>query len=151
MKTQIKIRKVTIGKILFGIMLTICLTAATAFGQEEQTKSKKSEQPQEKVYDVVEQKPEFTGGQTEFAKYFKESVQYPEEAKKKGIQGKVFVNFIVGADGSISNARVLQAVDPMLDAEALRVVTNMPKWVPGKEKGKEVAVYYNLPVNFTLN
>ena len=150
MKTQIKFRKIIHGKILFGILIAICLMAVSAFGQEEQTKSKKSEQIQEKVYDKVDQMPEFPGGETELVNFIAKSVQYPAESKKKGIQGKVIVNFIIGKDGSVLSARITRAVDPLIDAEALRVINSMPKWTPGMEKGKDVAVQYTLPINFTL-
>ena len=132
------------------MLMAASLFPVFAFGQGDQTKSQKSEQTQEKVYDKVDQMPEFQGGQSELVNFMVKSIGYPEEAKKKGTQGKVFVNFIVGKDGAISGADILKSVDPLLDAEALRVVNSMPKWIPGKEKGKDVAVQYVLPINFAL-
>jgi len=104
----------------------------------------------EDVYVVVEQMPEYPGGESELRKFINKSVKYPPEAIKKGIQGKVFVTFIVAKDGSVVYAKIARAADPMLDVEALRVVNSMPKWTPGKQGGKEVAVQYTIPINFTL-
>jgi len=105
---------------------------------------------QEEVYNVVEQMPEFPGGETALPAFLGKEVKYPAEAAKKGIQGKVFVTFVVAKDGSVTNAKVVRGVDPMLDAEALRVVKAMPKWTPGKQSGKDVAVQFTVPINFKL-
>lgn len=104
----------------------------------------------EKVFTVVEQMPEYPGGESEFRTFLSRSVKYPEEAVKKGIQGKVYVTFIVAKDGSVTNAKVIRGVDPMLDMEALRVINSMPKWSPGKQGGKEVAVQHTVPIYFRL-
>ena len=150
MKTQIEFRRIANVKILVGLLLAAGFFPVLAFGQGDQTKSHKSEQTQDKVYDKVDQMPEFPGGQSELVNFMLKSISYPTEAKKKGTQGKVFVRFIVGKDGAISSAEILRAIDPLLDAESLRVVNSMPKWTPGKEKGKDVAVQYVLPINFAL-
>lgn len=150
MKTQIEFRRIANVKILVVMLLAASFFPVFAFGQGDQTKSQKSEQTQDKVYDKVDQMPEFPGGQSELVNFMVKSISYPTEAKKKGTQGKVFVSFIVGKDGAISGAEILRAVDPLLDAESLRVVNSMPKWTPGKEKGKDVAVQYVLPINFAL-
>jgi TonB family protein len=106
---------------------------------------------QEAVYSVVEQMPEFPGGDLNALRtYLGKEVKYPAEAAKKGIQGKVYVTFVVAKDGAISNAKVVRGVDAMLDAEALRVVNTMPKWIPGKQSGKDVAVQFTVPINFVL-
>ena len=102
------------------------------------------------VFFIVEQMPEFPGGDLEMRKFIAYSVKYPTIAQEKGIQGKVFVNFVVGKDGSITNAKIYRGVDPSLDAEALRVVNSLPKWKPGKQGGKDVAVQYTVPINFRL-
>jgi len=142
------------GKILIGLLMAVGLLAMSAFGPNVSTESKtsttKSEKNQGKVYDKVEQMPEFPGGQTELVNFLVNTIQYPKESLKKGTQGKVFVGFVVGIDGSILKARIERGVDPLLDAEALRVVNSMPKWIPGKEKGKDVAVQFTLPINFRL-
>ena len=104
----------------------------------------------DQVYMVVEQMPEFLGGEGEFRTFLARSVKYPAEAVKKGVQGKVYVSFVVGKDGYVTNAKVIRAVDPMLDVEALRVVNSMPKWTPGKQGGKDVAVQLTVPIYFRL-
>lgn len=143
MKT-IVLNKVATGKTLWRVFMAVCLLAVFAFKQADDPQS------QEKIYDKVDQMPEFQGGHEELISFLVKSIQYPDEAKKKGTQGKVFVNFVVGKDGSITNAKILKAVDPLLDAEALRVINAMPKWIPGKDKGKEVAVQFTLPISFAL-
>ncbi|HEY3372110.1 MAG TPA: M56 family metallopeptidase [Prolixibacteraceae bacterium] len=107
-------------------------------------------QQKEKVYNIVEVLPEFSGGEKALRKYLRDSIHYPKEATAKGIQGKVFVNFIVDKEGRILNAKVVKSVDPTLDAEALRVIRLMPNWIPGKEKGVPVSVSYTVPINFVL-
>ena len=83
-------------------------------------------------------------------KYLSENIKYPEAAEKAGEQGRVVVNFIVEKDGAVSNVKVVRSVTPTLDAEAVRVIKAMPKWVPGKQDGKLVRVKYNVPVSFRL-
>lgn len=102
------------------------------------------------VFDVVEVMPQYPGGQIAMLKYLMENIKYPEQAMKKGIQGRVAVSFIVEKDGSISNVRPVHSVHPLLDKEAVRVVESMPKWTPGKHNGKPVRVRFNLPVMFKL-
>ena len=105
----------------------------------------------EKVFDVVEQMPEFIGGQAELMKFLAENVHYPEAAYKVGKQGRVIVTFIVEADGSVSNAKIVKKVSDELDAEALRVIGTMPKWKPGMQNGKAVRVKYTIPITFRLS
>lgn len=109
------------------------------------------EQPKEaEIFTVVEENPLFPGGEAELYKFLSDNIRYPEEAKELGIQGRVFVNFVVEPDGSISNARVLRGIGGGCDEEAIRVVKSMPKWTPGKQRGVPVRVSFNLPVKFTL-
>ena len=103
------------------------------------------------VFDVVEVMPQFPGGQIAMLQYLMENIKYPEQAMKKGIQGRVAVRFIVEKDGSISDVKPILSVHPLLNKEAVRVVESMPKWTPGKQNGKPVRVRYNLPVMFKLN
>ena len=117
---------------------------------EVAVKAKKPEEA-EKPFDVVEQMPEFPGGMPELMKFLQENVKYPEEAMKNGIQGRVVVQFIIEKDGSISGAEVIKKVNEHLDAEALRVIGEMPKWTPGKQKGEAVRVKFTLPVTFRLS
>lgn len=97
------------------------------------------------VFDVVENMPEFNGGMGALMQYLSHNIRYPEE---KDIQGRVLVSFVVGKDGSISNAQVVKSVHPSFDAEALRIINNMPKWIPGTQNGKPVNVKYVVPINF---
>ena len=112
--------------------------------------SNQSNDEEDEPYAVVEQMPEFPGGQSGLRKFIGASIKYPVEAQKKSIQGKVFVAFIVGKDGKIKNVRIARGVDPSLDQEALRVVNSMPDWIAGKQDGKNVPVSYTVPINFTL-
>ena len=99
----------------------------------------------DKVFDVVENMPQFNGGMGALMQYLSDNIRYPEE---KDIQGRVIVRFVVGKDGSISNAQVVKSVHPSFDAEALRIINNMPKWIPGTQNGKPVNVKYVVPINF---
>jgi protein TonB len=102
------------------------------------------------VFFIVEEMPEFPGGEPALRKWLATQIKYPVIAQENGIQGKVYVTFVVGKDGSISNATIARGVDPSLDKEALRVVNNLPKWKPGKQRGKPVNVSYTVPINFVL-
>ena len=103
------------------------------------------------VYEVVENMPEFPdGGMPGLMKYLSANIRYPEAAHKAGTQGRVTVQFVVGKDGSIGNVSILRGVDPALDAEAIRVISGMPKWKPGTQKGEPVNVKYTVPVMFRL-
>mgnify|MGYP003671976748 FL=1 len=103
------------------------------------------------VFVIVEQMPEFPGGQDSLYKFLGANIVYPNKAKKDGVEGKVYINFTIEKDGSINEVKVLRGVHPLLDEEAVRVVESFPKWKPGKQKGKTVRVSYNLPLNFVLN
>ncbi len=102
------------------------------------------------VYMVCDQMPMYPGGMQELMKYLQKNIQYPQEAKEKGIHGRVIVQFIVEKDGSITDTKVIRGIDPSLDSEALRVINAMPKWEPGKHKGEAVSVKYTVPVVFKL-
>ncbi len=104
-----------------------------------------------KVFDVVEKIPEYPGGMAAMMTFLSENVHYPEEAYKVGVQGRVLVNFIIEKDGSITNAHVINNVNEYLEAEAVRVVGAMPKWIPGMQEGKAVRVKFTLPITFRLN
>jgi protein TonB len=104
----------------------------------------------EEVFLIVEQMPEFPGGDEALRKYLATSVKYPVIAQENGIQGRVFVAFVVDKNGNVTNVRVARPFDPNLDKEAVRVVQSMPKWTPGKQRGKAVKVSYTVPINFVL-
>lgn len=108
------------------------------------------EEDEAQVFFIVEEMPEFPGGDLALRKYIANSIKYPVIAQENGIQGKVYVTFVVGKDGSVTNARIARGVDPSLDKEALRVVNSLPKWKPGKQRGKPVNVSYTVPINFVL-
>lgn len=102
-------------------------------------------------FQLVETKPSFNGGDAnEFSKWVNERLVYPEIAKENGVQGRVMLQFTVGADGKVSNVKVLRGVDPSLDKEAVRVVSMSPKWKPGKQRDRAVKVTYTFPVIFQL-
>lgn len=120
---------------------------------EEQIKSAEIEKTipeDENVFFIVEQMPEFPGGEMALRKHIATSVDYPAEAHKNGISGKVYVTFVVTKDGSVANAEIARGVDPLLDKEALRVIKNMTDWQPGYQRGEPVNVKYTVPIDFAL-
>ena len=106
------------------------------------------------IYNKAEVAPAFVGGEKAMKKYFQDNLKYPKEAIDEGWDGTIYLDFVVGKDGLVKGVTVTDEtdaeVDPSLKAEAVRVVSNMPKWTPGKQKGKPVRVKYNLPVSFKL-
>ena len=107
-------------------------------------------QSNQSVYDQVEQMPEFPGGMPAMIEFLQTNLKYPKDAIKQQVGGRVMVMFVVETDGTLSNVRVARKVFPSLDSEAVRVVKTMPKWKPGKEKGRPVRVNFTLPVVFSL-
>jgi protein TonB len=103
-----------------------------------------------KVFDVVEQMPQYKGGDQALMDYLNKSIKYPVIAEENGIQGRVVCTFVVERDGSITDVKVVRSVDPSLDKEAVRVLKAMPKWIPGKQNGSAVRVKFTLPVTFKL-
>lgn len=114
------------------------------------TPNEQAEAPRD-VFDVVEKMPEFPGGPQELFGFLAKTIKYPAEAEKAGTQGRVIATFVVRKDGSISDAHVVKSVDPLLDAEALRVINAMPAWTPGSQSGKPVNVKYTVPITFRLD
>lgn len=108
------------------------------------------ESEEQQIFMVVDLMPEFPGGEANLNKYLAENIINPQMAKENGIQGRVFVTFVVERDGSVTDVRVLRGIGGGCDEEAVRVVKGMPKWTPGKYGGEAVRVQYNLPVKFTL-
>jgi protein TonB len=109
------------------------------------------EEDDEEFFMVVENMPECPGGDLGLMKYIQKNVKYPAIAKEYNITGKVYVSFIVDKKGSVTNVKVVRGVDKNLDAEAVRVVKSLPKYKPGKQRGKPVRVMFTIPINFTLN
>jgi len=109
------------------------------------------EPEEEEIFMVVEQAPEFPGGTNALYDYLRKNMKYPAICRESGITGRVIVSFTVNKDGSIVDVEVVKGVHPQMDKEAVRVVSGMPKWKPGEQRGKPVRCRFNLPVNFRLN
>ena len=105
---------------------------------------------EQEIFQIVEEMPAFPGGEAKLMEYVAKNIKYHQIARETGIQGRVFVGFVVEPDGSVSNVKVLRGIGGGCDEEAMRVVKSMPKWKPGKQRGKAVRVSYMLPVNFKL-
>ena len=118
--------------------------------KEEIAQPEPPKEDENKVFDVVEEQPSFPGGQGALMQWLRDNIKYPVIAAENGIEGRVIVQFVVSKSGSISNVNVVRGVDPSLDKEAVRVVSNMPNWTPGKQNGTTVNVRYTLPVTFKL-
>ena len=129
--------------LLMSLMAVFCFSTVSA---QKTVVSKKNQ----KVYDVVEQMPEYPGGIAAMYEYLMQNMKYPEDAKKQKVEGRVIASFVVETDGTISDVKVVRKVFPSLDAEAIRVLEAMPKWIPGKQSGKPVRVKYAVPMNFKL-
>ena len=126
----------------------VIITDIKTEGNESTSTTVKAKE--DNTFTVVEENPMFPGGMTEMMKFLQKEIKYPKEAATKKIQGRVVVQFVIEKDGSVVEPKVAKSVDPLLDAEALRVVNAMPKWIPGKQKGEAVRVRYTLPVAFRL-
>ena len=105
---------------------------------------------QQAIFTVVEEMPQFPGGMGEAMRFLAQNIKYPKAAQQAKIEGRVIVQFVVGKDGSVSDIQIMRGVSPDLDAEAIRVVGMMPKWIPGKQRGKAVTVKYTMPIMFRL-
>ena len=110
----------------------------------------KPREEETKIFTVVEQMPSFPGGEAALMQYLSKNIKYPPFAEENNIQGRVICTFVVERDGSVSDIRIARSVDPSLDKEAIRVVSGMPKWIPGRQNGQSVRVKYTLPVTFRL-
>ncbi len=118
--------------------------------QYQDVKVEEEEEADAPVFFIVEKMPVFPGGDDELRKYIAQSVKYPAIAQENGIQGRVFISFVVNTRGEVTDVKVARGVDPNLDKEAIRVVQSMPKWTPGMQRGKAVKVSYTVPINFVL-
>lgn len=129
--------------ILMLLMAECCLISAHA-------QKTVVSQTNQKVFDTVEQMPEYPGGMQAMIEFLQTNMKYPKDAEKQKVEGRVMVQFVVETDGSVSDVHVAKQVFPSLDAEAIRVVKAMPNWTPGKEKGRVVRVKYLLPIVFRM-
>jgi len=121
----------------------------------QQTPQKAQDKPvaakdEKVIFNHVEVMPEFPGGINALMKFLQDNLKYPEEAQKQGIQGRVALRFVVTPDGSVDDVQVMKSLDSLCDQEAVRVVNLMPKWIPGKQNGDPVYVYFSLPITFKL-
>ena len=135
------------------VLLVIVFAPAGVNAQNKKVKkaqTHKDTTTDDKVYDVCEQMPTYEGGDAALLKYLGENLKLPEEDQERGMQGRRVVGFIVEKDGSLTNVKVLRPVDIALDAEVLRVVKGMPKWIPGRHNGQRVRVRYLLPIHICL-
>lgn len=105
---------------------------------------------EEEIFTIVEQMPSYPGGDEAMFKYLSKNINYPQIAADAGITGRVYITFVIEKDGNVTDVKVLKGIGGGCDEEAIRVVKQMPKWIPGKQRGKSVKVQFNLPVNFTL-
>jgi protein TonB len=129
--------------IMMSLMAMLGLTTVNA---QKTVVAEKNQQ----VFDVVEQMPEYPGGIQALFEYLQQNVKYPEDAKNQKVEGRVIATFVVETDGTINNVEVVKPAFPSLDAEAVRVLSAMPKWTPGMQSGKVVRVKYTVPINFNL-
>jgi protein TonB len=151
MKTRFGAWKVLAALPVAAVLLMVGCKPATQNAEEAiEVENVVVDDEQPEVYNVVEVDPEFPGGIEALYKYLAENITYPQQAKDSGIQGRVYVTFVVEKDGSITGAKVLRGIGGGCDEEALRVVNAMPKWTPGKQLGEPVRVQFNLPVVFKL-
>ena len=162
MITKIKSSKIAASKLTMGILVTAALFMVFGFDYSEslpqekktnatQTKEpQKTDQAQDQVFVVVEQMPEFPGGELALREFIAKAIKYPDDAIKAGTQGKVYITFVVSKEGKVVDPKVARGVSPSLDAEALRVVKSLPIWIPGKQRGVNVAVSYTIPIAFAL-
>lgn len=118
------------------------------YSSNETAMNKESSSFENRINSGVEVMPEFPGGPQALMDYLNANVIFPKIAEENGIQGKVVVSFVIDIDGSVTDVQVVQSVHPALDKEAMRVIKNMPKWIPGKHDGKAVQVKYSVPINF---
>lgn len=130
----------------FIIMALMALFGFTTVSAQKTVVAKKNQQ----VFDVVEKMPEYPGGQAALFEYLQKNVKYPADAEKKKVEGRVLVTFVVNTDGSITDIEVVRKTFPSLDAEAVRVISGMPRWKPGEQKGQKVRVKYTVPLTFRL-
>jgi protein TonB len=108
------------------------------------------EEEEAEIFHIVEDMPQFPGGDIELRKYIATKVVYPQIARETGIEGKVYVSFVVNSKGAVTKVQLVRGVDPLLDKEALKVIEGLPKWTPGKQRGKPVNVSFTVPITFKL-
>ena len=166
MMTKTKTKKAALLKMVLIIPAAVVLTLVFSISVKDQIiaqtdsdvkKVEKAQEPvktpqnEEEVFRVVEKMPKFPGGDKARIKYMVENIKYPEDARKKGKSGTVYITYVVEKDGSISHAKILRGFYKSCDEEALRVIMAMPSWEPGMDKGKPVRTEFNMPISFKLD
>ncbi len=167
MMSKLKSSKAAAIKITLGFLMAVALVVVFACEQKElevvesaSSVSGENEEvfisepkvldENEQIFFIVETMPEYPGGELALRMFIANNIEYPEPAQKEGIQGRVYVTFVVDKEGNVANAKIARGVDPLLDLEALRVVNSLPAWNPGVQRGVPVNVSYTVPINFAL-
>ena len=135
---------------LFFFMFTLLAAHSVGYAQEVSTTAQAAQTENRVEFIVEEKQPEFPGGMKALMNYLQKNTKYPSICQEQGIQGKVVVQFVIDTDGSITDVQVVKPVNPLLDKEAVRVISSMPKWTPGMQRGKNVRTRFTLPVGFSL-
>lgn len=137
------------------VIITLAAICTNGYAQSndlsvcDTTQNTALEEEEYEYFEVV-QIPEFPGGERALRKFIAKNLNYPEEAKSKKIEGKVYVNFVVSQTGDVKNVKVMRSIDPLLDNEAIRIVQSMPKWKPAKQRRKPVDCSFTIPIVFSL-
>lgn len=154
--TGLRLLLVVPALILMLTVITSCTARKKSATQIEVAQPQPQLLPPKPVYEegtpfvVVEEMPLFPGGDEALLKYIAENTKYPEDAKKRGVEGRIIIRFCVTEAGSVNRISILKGVDPELDTEAMRVIETLPAFSPGRQGGKSVPVWYMVPVTFTL-
>ncbi len=135
--------------IIYNISFSQEIKKAESKENDKETKIVNSDNDIYNFY-TLEQKPEFPGGEKGLLSYIAKHTEYPNKAKRKNITGKVYVQFIIDKEGKVTNVKVLRSAHPLLDKSALKVIKSLPDWKPGKQRGKNVKVSFQVPINYTL-
>lgn len=142
--------------LIIAVLSTIGVSLADCVENKSDVKSnhelnKEHDDSNDDIYVAAEQMPEFVGGMGALMRWLGQNIVYPMEALDDGISGRVIMKFVIEKDGTISNPEIVKGVHPLLDAEAFRVISIMPKWTPAKKNGQPIRCYFTLPVSFVLN
>ena len=149
-RTVSRIKYALFAPLAAALLIVSNISCTSTENKKDSTEATESRAVEGEVFQVVEEMPEFPGGMGECMKFLSKNIKFPAQAAENGIQGRVIIQMVVTKEGDIAEAKVVRGVDPLLDAEALRVINSMPKWKPGRQEGKAVNVKYTIPVMFKL-
>ena len=149
-RTVSRIKYALFAPLAAALLIVSNISCTSTENKKDSTEATESRAVEGEVFQVVEEMPEFPGGMGECMKFLSKNIKFPAQAAENGIQGRVIIQMVVTKEGDIAEAKVVRGVDPLLDAEALRVINSMPKWKPGKQRGEAVNVKYTIPVMFKL-